>query len=254
MVISVVDMTLVNHSCPLESTPVVYFPTTMVDMKRTLAERFTAEREARGETQEQIASVCGVSKQAISKIETGKTMTPEYDTVDRAAIHWGLSTRWLTDEKGPRERAEEDPGWPGVRAYAQAVGLGSGAEADEYAESHKLKFRSSSLSRKRLQPDKLAVFYGKGDSMLPRIHSGDAVLFDTSDTKPRDGTLYVIQVHGVGNPEYQVKRAMILDDVVFFAADNPSGDHAWTKPRRMDAKRGHIEVIGRVRWIGSWED
>ena len=32
------------------------------------------------------------------------------------------------------------------------------------------------------------------------------------------------------------------------------GDHGWTKPRRMDDKRHPIEVIGRVRWIGSWED
>lgn len=149
---------------------------------------------------------------------------------------------------------EED--WRDVHGYAQAAGLGAaGAEATEYAESHKLKFKASSLRRKGLQPGNLAVFYGSGDSMLPRIHPGDAILFDTSDTRPRDGVLFVIQVPSAANPDYQVKRALLLDDAVFFAADNPSGDHEWTKPRKMEGKRGEqIKIIGRVRWIGSWED
>lgn len=151
------------------------------------------------------------------------------------------------------QRIEAD--WADIAGYAQAVGLGDGAEADEYAAAHKLKFRASSLARKRLRVDKLAVFYGKGDSMLPRIHPGDAILFDTADTAPRDGTLYVIQVPGLANAEFQVKRAMVLDEDVFFAADNPTGDHQWTKPRKQLGKRGeNIHVVGRVRWIGSWED
>lgn len=66
--------------------------------------------------------------------------------------------------------------------------------------------------------------------------------------------LYVVSVHGAAHAEYQVKRAMLLDEIVYFAADNPAGDHDWKKPRRADVKRGHIDIIGRVRWIGSWED
>lgn len=248
-------MFVVNHSCPRESTTVVLDSTTIVDMKRTLAERFTDERESRKETQEKLAQICGVSKQAISKIELGKTLEPEYKTLDRAAAYWGISTRWLSDEKGSRDRVEDDPDWPGVRGFAQAAGLGAGVEADEYAESHKLKFRATSLSRKGLQPDNLSVFYGRGDSMLPRIRPGDAILFDTIDTNPRDGTLYVIQVPSLANAEYQVKRALLLDDDVYFAADNPAGDHSWIKPRKQKGRRGeNIHVIGRVRWIGSWED
>lgn len=171
-----------------------------------------------------------------------------------------VSSDWLTQGRGSMDDASapqrDEEEWDDIVGYAQAVGLGAaGVEAEEYAESHKLKFKKSSLRRKRLRPDKLAVFYGKGDSMLPRIHPGDAILFDTSDTTPRDGTLYVIQVPSVANAEYQVKRAMVLEDEVFFAADNPSGEHYWTKPRKQHGKRGdNIVVIGRVRWIGSWED
>jgi phage repressor protein C with HTH and peptisase S24 domain len=113
-----------------------------------------------------------------------------------------------------------------------------------------LKFRAASFKRKGLHPDKVAVFYGKGESMLPRIRPGDAILFDTADTKPVDGAIYVILWRG----EYYAKRALLLDDSVYFTTDNPSGDHQWNKPKRMDAKRESIQVIGRVRWIGSWED
>jgi hypothetical protein len=56
-----------------------------------------------------------------------------------------------------------------------------------------------------------------------------------------------------GGNEYQVKRCEIIDDIVYFRADNPAGDHNWAKPKRMDNKRHPIQVIDRVRWIGSWE-
>lgn len=147
----------------------------------------------------------------------------------------------------------KDSGWAEIQAYAQAVGLGAGPEADEYAEAYRLKFRALSLAGQKLRPQNLAVMYGAGDSMLPRIHSGDAILFDTSDTKPRDGKLFVIIIDGAMNKEYQVKRCEILDDMVFFKADNPSGDHNWIKPRKMDSEKHPIEIVGRVRWIGSWE-
>lgn len=155
---------------------------------------------------------------------------------------------------GSMEAPTED-GWADIEGYAQAIGLGDGPEAQEYAETHKLKFRAESLARKRLRPPMLKVMYGKGDSMEPRIHSGDAILFDTSDARPRDGALFVIMVDGGGAAkEYQVKRCEVLDDLVFFKADNPAGDHNWKKPKRMDNARHPIEIIGRVRWIGSWEE
>ena len=143
--------------------------------------------------------------------------------------------------------------WDDILGYAQAVGLGNSVEGDEYAESHKLKFRRESLARKRLRPENLAVIYGKGDSMLPRIRTGDAILFDTTDKKPSDGALFVIIMQGAANAEYNVKRCKVIDDLVLFEADNPAGDHGWRQAKRMDNKRNPIEIVGRVRWIGSWE-
>ena len=72
---------------------------------------------------------------------------------------------------------------------------------------------------------------------------------------PNDGTVLAsIQVDGMANPEYFVKRALVLDAGVYFASDNPQGDHNWKKPKPMDSKRHPITVIGRVHWIGGWAD
>lgn len=201
-----------------------------------------------------------LSKAGIYFILDGTTKAEKIraSTVAKLASALQVNAEWLQYGRGqmdgspPSQAAESD--WEEVRGYAQAIGLGGGPEAAEYAETHKLKFKASSLSRKRLRAPALAVMYGKGDSMEPRIQSGDAILFDTSDTRPRDGALFVILVPGAQNQEYQVKRCELLDDLVYFKADNPHGDHNWKKGRRMDDKKNPIQIIGRVRWIGSWED
>lgn len=140
--------------------------------------------------------------------------------------------------------------WEDITGYSQAVGLGAGTEAQEYAETHKLKFRAASLRRQGLRPHALAVYYGHGDSMEPRIKTGDAILFDTSDTRPADGAIFIVQV----GREINAKRCEIIEDTVYFRSDNPSGDSAWRKARRMDNPKNPITVLGRVRWIGSWEN
>jgi phage repressor protein C with HTH and peptisase S24 domain len=209
-----------------------------------------------GLTQDKMAEALDGSQGLVSQYLNGK-IPLNYKTVLAFARALDVDPTEIRSDL-PEQRlspaAAADAGWLDVQGFAQAVGLGSGPEADEYAEAHKLKFRAESLSRKRLFARNLAVMYGTGDSMLPRIHPGDAILFDTSDTKPRDGAIFVVQVHGIAKAEYQAKRCMVLDEAVYFAADNPAGDHQWRKPRRMDAKRAPIEIIGRVRWIGSWED
>lgn len=220
----------------------------------TIGERIKEARKVRGLSRPQLAEAAGIKYPTLAGIENndqaGTTQLPQI------ADALGVSVRWLQTGKGARDAkpGAMDDDWSDILGYSQAMGLGGGPEAQEYAETHSLKFRAESLARKRLNPSKLAVMYGRGDSMEPRVLSGDAILFDMSDTRPRDGALFVIMVDGGGAAkEYQVKRCEILDDLVYFKADNPGGDHNWKKPRRMDSPRHPIEIIGRVRWIGSWE-
>jgi phage repressor protein C with HTH and peptisase S24 domain len=219
----------------------------------TMKERLRHALKARGLTPVELIAKTGLSKGTVYFLLDGTTGQEKVraETIARICKALRISKDWLLHGRGDMDDApHDDQEWRDVLGYTQAVGLGTGAEADEYAEAHKLKFRAASFKRKGLHPDKVAVFYGKGESMLPRIRPGDAILFDTADTKPVDGAIYVILWRG----EYYAKRALLLDDSVYFTTDNPSGDHQWNKPKRMDAKRESIQVIGRVRWIGSWED
>lgn len=227
----------------------------------TMGTRLKEALDLRGKQPPALIAALGVSKGAVYNIlnDTTKPDKVWADTAWRICQYLRIRPEWLIYGEGPMASdasvvASNDEDYADVTGYSQAAGLGSGAEADEYAETHSLKFKKTSLRRRGIYNRPLAVYYGKGDSMEPTIEDGDAILFDTSDTKVADGCLYLIQVHGAANPEYYVKRAMVLDGTVFFASDNPKGDHQWQKPRRMDSKREPITVVGRVHWIGGWAD
>lgn len=228
----------------------------MLAVMNTIGERIKEARRLRGLSRPQLAEAAKIKYPTLAGIENndqaGTTQLPQIAEALR------VSAKWLQTGRGPMEVAEgrsDDSDYTDVTGYSQAVGLGAaGAEAEEYAETHSLKFKKTSLKRRGIYGRNLAVYYGKGDSMEPTIEDGDAILFDTSDTRVVDGALYLVQVHGAANPEYYVKRAMVLDAGVYFASDNPRGDHYWQKPRPMDSKREPITVVGRVHWIGGWAD
>lgn len=228
----------------------------------TMAERVKRALELRGMTPSDLIAKKVLSKAGVYFILDGTTKADKIraTTVDKLSRALGVSGEWIQYGKGPMEvqstHVASDDDYTDVIGYSQSVGLGAaGAEAVDYAETHSLKFKKSSLRRRGILNKPLAVYYGKGDSMEPTIMDGDAILFDSSDTRPVDDVLYVIQVAGNGNPEYFVKRAEVLDDgTVLFRTDNPSGDHNWKRSKRMDSKKHPITVIGRVHWIGGWAD
>lgn len=203
-------------------------------------------------TQDSIAEELGITQGAVSQYLNGK-IPMNYRTLAVFCRALGIEDTDIRTDL-PEQRlagpAANDPSYEDVLAYAQAAGLGAGTEAQEYAETHALKFKTSSLRKQGLLGRRLAVYYGKGDSMEPRIKSGDAILFDESDTRPVDGGIYVVSWRG----EVYAKRIEIVDDLVLVKSDNPNGDHHWKKPKRLDNPREPIEILGRVRWIGSWED
>lgn len=207
------------------------------------------EQTGRRPKQAAIIEGTGLSQSTVSQYMNGH-LKFGYGAVLRFAAFFGVPPTSIRDDLEALPREPADEGWEDVTAYSQAVGLGGGAEAQEYAETNALKFKASSLRKRGIYGRPLAVYYGKGDSMEPTIKNGDAIMFDTSDTRPIDGLLYVVQV----GREILVKRAEILDGTVYFRSDNPHGDHAWRKARRMDSKKEPIQILGRVHWIAGWAD
>jgi phage repressor protein C with HTH and peptisase S24 domain len=202
------------------------------------------------DTQAKVARRLNVSAQTLNNWEARGISQAGSLTAQET---YGCNAVWIMSGKGqqmagPSEALPEDSGWSDILGVRQPAALGDGQAADEYAETHKLKFRAESLRRKRLRADKLAVIYGKGDSMQPTINDGDAILIDTSDKTPRDGKLYVITYDG----ELLAKRLMELDGAWYAVSDNET-DPKWRKPRKLDPSKG-IEIAGRIRWVAGWVD
>lgn len=141
-----------------------------------------------------------------------------------------------------------DSEWVDITASSQGAALGDGAALDEYAETHKLKFRAASLARKRLRATRLQVFYGRGESMEPRIRDGDALLVNTEETAPVHGAIFMVRWEG----HYYAKRLKRLGRHWFLCSDN-GADPKWQDPVMVEDHHD-FEILGRVRWVGSWED
>lgn len=95
-----------------------------------IPQRIQESRKKKGISQEQLAEVLGVSRQAVSKWESGQAM-PELDKVIGMSDYFGVSTDWLLRGVGPAGDRPADRGKPGrewIAGAALAFGaLGSGA-------------------------------------------------------------------------------------------------------------------------------
>lgn len=221
-----------------------------MDTMDTIGERIKAARERSGLTRAQLAAQAGIAYPTLAGIENGDQRGTTRLPAIAAALN--VDARWLLTGKGSMDdphAPQQSDDWSDVTAYSQAVGLGAGTEAQEYSETHALKFRTNSLRRKGLLNKRLSVYYGKGDSMEPRIRDGDAILFDEDDTRPEHGAIFIVQWRG----EIYAKRLKVVDDLILVESDNPAGDHHWNRPKRLDNPSDPVQIVGRVRWIGSWE-
>lgn len=199
--------------------------------------------EKSGHTHAYIANAVGVTEQAI----TGWLKTGRIDKrrLPKLAQVTGTPLATFLPGSGP----SDDSGWEDIRGVRQPAALGDGSFFDEYAETHKLKFRTSSLRKQGLREDRLVVYYGDGESMEPRIRHGDALLFDTGDKRPVDGAIYLFSSPDTG---LTVKRLVDYGGRWFLEADNKHARN-WSKPVPMDGERHHYTIEGKLRWIGSWE-
>lgn len=130
---------------------------------------------------------------------------------------------------------------------ARAAG-GDGAHNGAATQIGSLLFRTASLRRARVSPRAAAAMYVDGDSMLPRLRHGDTVVYDRSDVELRDGRMFVVSRAG----DEFVKRMRHYDGRWWMSSDNRS-DPTWSQDRPVSLEHDEFRVLGRVRWIGSWE-
>lgn len=204
-----------------------------------------AKARERGLTQDKMAELLGGTQGLVSHYLNQRAAL-NYRVLMIFAKALDIDPRSIRDDLPEQAltSAANDSDFLPALAFAQAVGLGIGQAADEYAETHSLMFRKSFYRKIGASNDECRVVYGKGDSMFPEIKDGDAILFVTTQTRATKGNLYLLHKEGAADDEYNVKRCK---GGGLFAADNPDGDHDWKEPRKLLPNE---TVVGRVHWIG----
>ena len=72
-----------------------------------IGDRGKMAREQAGKTQAGLAAACGLTQQALSKIESGSTESPGADIVAKIATHTGHSIEWLITGKAAASTTAE---------------------------------------------------------------------------------------------------------------------------------------------------
>ena len=169
----------------------------------------------------------------------------------------GVPFGWLYFGEGsidakPGQVRDQHPAYDAaveVPVFHAAAGAGPGVSNHDAAKIGSIYFRPRSLERHQVRPEAASVFYVRGNSMLPRLRDGDAVLFDTTDTDPIDGKVYVVRWNGA---DY-VKRLRYERSSWWLCSDN-AADPEWSRQKQVTISPDDCRVLGRVRWVGSWED
>lgn len=115
----------------------------------------------------------------------------------------------------------------------------------EFAEKAPIAFRADWIRKKRLKPSKLAAMAAIGDSMEDRIHDGDLLAVDTSQTEVIDGKVYALWYEG----GERVKRLYRMPGGgLRIHSDNDSRYPDIVLP---PADLEHVRIIGRVVHIAG---
>lgn len=110
----------------------------------------------------------------------------------------------------------------------------------ELLKSQPLAFRADWIRKKRLNPSKLASMQVVGDSMEDRLHDGDAIVIDTSQTEVSDGNVYALWYDGGERVKRLYRRP---GGGLIIHSDNES---KYPQLTLTPDEANHVRIIGRV--------
>lgn len=233
-------------------------------MGSELWQRLRAARKHASVSQQAIADECGIERASVSQWEAqdpAKRNTPSvarlraYEKLTGAPLSWLLDDTAEIDVLWQDALAEADPADLPVprRDAIEVPTIGSRRGVREPVVAYgpragSLLFRPGSLESRGINVQFAEIHYASDSAMAPRICKGDAVLVDSSQTDVVDGKLYLIT--WLGNEHVRLLYRE-LDGSLKIAATSSAPEFRDRSARLEDEG---FKVLGRVRWIGSWED
>lgn len=234
-------------------------------MGSELWQRLRVARKFKDLTQQEVGDACGVSREAVSQWESedpakrrnpGLPRLQAIEKLTGAPLWWLLSDNadlnpgeWATgpdDAAAPLNPAPDAVEIPLFR-HRPSGQLIQEAAGEGYSQAGSLLFRPGSLEKKGIPLQFAEVHYASDNAMAPRIGKDDAVLIDVSARDIIDGKLYLVEW-----ADREILRMLFkeLDGSVRVVASNSAPEYRERVVRPDD--KG-FSVLGRVRWVGSWE-
>ena len=205
-------------------------------MKTGLA--IAKRREQLGLSQEELAKKVGVSKASISRWESGDISNMRRDRISKLAEALRVSPLSLLEEETEGLKDSAMAMYAHFRAVPvyETVAAGFGAHAsDEIVD-----WMPCRIASEREAEETIGIIV-RGDSMEPKIESGDVVQVHRQDMVD-SGDIAVILIDG---EEGVVKKIVFGDGFVELVSLNPA-----YPPRRFDGEEmNRLRIVGRVKSV-----
>ena len=135
-----------------------------------------------------------------------------------------------------------------VPQYTAKVAAGNGQMNEHVEVKGGLVFKRAWLNRMSLRERNLHVIYVEGHSMEPTISDGDVLLFDESQTSPKDGRIYVL-----AKPDGQLIIKRLIQSLTGGWIIRSDNEDKRTYPDQpvADSDIEHISIVGRAVWHGG---
>ena len=178
----------------------------------------------------ELADVLGVTRATLNYAKLREALP--YKHIVKAALLYGRSVDWIL-------WGEESSGaFVAVPMYEAR--LSADGRLEPCASAKRYAFRAEWLSAlcKHNRPQDLGLMRVSGDSMLPAINDGDAVLLDFAQTACRPGQIYAVAIEGL---VYLRRIDSVPGEIILQAAN--------AEPLRVHPDDASIQIVGRCVWL-----
>ncbi|MFM9860636.1 LexA family transcriptional regulator [Pseudoxanthobacter sp. M-2] len=218
--------------------------------QHTLADRLRARARQLGLAPAHVATMAGVNRSFVYDILRGRSARPSIDRLADVALVLKVDRDWLIHGIGavqgtsPFVENPDDAFMAILFATARAPTEGRAVWAGEGEASRQdYHFRRSWIRNTlKTSPSQLRIMHVKGDSMVPTLLSGDAVLVDMNLRSPNPPGIFVLD-DGIGLVAKRLEHIANSDPpAIRVISDNK---HYPEYERTAD----EIHIVGRIRWF-----
>lgn len=194
-----------------------------------------AIRKEKKISQKALSEALFVSQQSVAKWETNKA-SPNPETIVKIAAALGVPLHVLLESDAPSASNIPAPSMPGSRWVPVLGKVAAGVPIEAIEEVLDYEEVSAEMAR-------TGEYYGlqiKGDSMEPRMKSGDVVIVRQQETA-ETGDIAVVLVNG---DEATVKRVRIQESGIALIPSNPAYNIMFYTNEEIDTLP--VRIIGKV--------